>query len=100
MRIFLTYLLQIAKEDNLNLSKMLEESLEWYRKKKLEKEWVEKNRKAFDDDYNRMVNEYGLYSVERWLFRWLLIPLMLQRHVIGGDIARTSSVLMDVPDLS
>jgi post-segregation antitoxin (ccd killing protein) len=60
-------LLQIAKEDNLNLSKMLEESLEWYRKKKQEKEWVEKNRKAFDD-YNRMVNDYGLYSDERRLF--------------------------------
>ena len=60
-------LLQIAKEDNLNLSKMLEESLEWYRKKKQENEWVETNRKAFDD-YNRLVNEYGLYSDERRLF--------------------------------
>ena len=60
-------LLQIAKEDNLNLSKMLEESLEWYKKKKQEKQWVEKNRKAFDD-YNRMVNEHGLYSDERRLF--------------------------------
>lgn len=60
-------LLQIAKEDNLNLSKMLEESLELYSKKKQEKEWLEKNRKAFDD-YNRMVNEYGLFSDERRLF--------------------------------
>lgn len=60
-------LLQIAKEDNLNLSKMLEESLEWYRKKKREKEWMDANRKAFDD-YNRMISEYGLYSDERRLF--------------------------------
>lgn len=60
-------LLQIAKEDNLNLSKMLEESLEWYRKKKQEKEWLETNRKAFDD-YNKMINEHGLYSYERRLF--------------------------------
>jgi antitoxin CcdA len=60
-------LLQIAREDNLNLSKMLEESLEWYRKKKREKEWLETNRKAFDD-YNRMVNEHGLFSDGRRLF--------------------------------
>ena len=60
-------LLQIAKEDNLNLSKMLEESLQAYRKNKYEKEWVELNRKAFDD-YNKMVNEHGLYSDERRLF--------------------------------
>ena len=60
-------LLQIAKEDNLNLSKMLEESLQAYRKNKYEKEWVELNRKAFDD-YNKMVNEQGLYSDERRLF--------------------------------
>lgn len=60
-------LLQIAKEDNLNLSKMLEESLEWYRKKKLEKEWLETNRKAFDD-YNKMVSEHGLYGDDRRLF--------------------------------
>lgn len=60
-------LLQIAKEDNLNLSKMLEESLEWYRKKKQEKEWIETNRKAFDD-YNRLVSEYGLYGDDRRLF--------------------------------
>ena len=60
-------LLQIAKEDNLNLSKMLEESLEWYRKKKLEKEWLETNRKAFED-YNKMVSEHGLYGDDRRLF--------------------------------
>lgn len=60
-------LLKIAKEDNLNLSKMLEESLEWYRKKKLEKEWLETNRKAFDD-YNKMVSAHGLYGDDRRLF--------------------------------
>lgn len=60
-------LLQIAREDSLNLSKMLEESLELYRKKKQEKEWVETNRKAFDD-YNRMVSEHGLYGDDRRLF--------------------------------
>ncbi|MFZ4855457.1 MAG: type II toxin-antitoxin system CcdA family antitoxin [Desulfuromonadaceae bacterium] len=60
-------LLQIAKEDNLNLSKMLEESLQLYKKKKQEKEWIDKNKKAFDD-YNRMINENGLYSDERRLF--------------------------------
>jgi post-segregation antitoxin (ccd killing protein) len=60
-------LLQIAKADNLNLSKMLEESLEWYKKKKLEKEWLEANRKAFDD-YNRMITEHGLFSDGRRLF--------------------------------
>lgn len=60
-------LLQIAKEDNLNLSKMLEDSLQWYKKKKQEKEWVDKNKKAFID-YNKMVNEYGLYCDDRRLF--------------------------------
>jgi|APCry1669189070_1035195.scaffolds.fasta_scaffold348835_1 antitoxin CcdA len=60
-------LLQLAKEDNLNLSKMLEESLQWYKKKKQEKEWIDKNKKAFVD-YNRMINEHGLYSDGRRLF--------------------------------
>jgi len=62
-----TDLLQIAKENNINLSKMLEDSLQLYKKKKEEKEWIDKNKKAFAD-YNRMVNEYGLYSDERRLF--------------------------------
>lgn len=60
-------LLQIAKEDSLNLSKMLEESLECYRKKKQEKEWLEANRKAFLD-YNKLVSEHGLYGDDRRLF--------------------------------
>ena len=57
----------MIKEDNLNLSKMREESLQRYRKKKMENDWVESNRKAFDD-YNKMVSDQGLYSDDRRLF--------------------------------
>jgi hypothetical protein len=34
---------------------------------KMEEELLEKNRKAFDD-YNKMVNEHGLYGDDRRLF--------------------------------
>jgi len=57
----------MIKEGNLNLSKLREESLQRYRKQKLENEWIESNRKAFND-YNRMVSEQGLFSDDRRLF--------------------------------
>jgi len=60
-------LLQIAREDNINLSGMLEGCLIDYRKKRQEKEWLEKNRKAISD-INDFVEEYGLLSDERRLF--------------------------------
>lgn len=60
-------LLQIAREDNINLSGMLEGCLVDYGKKRREKEWLEKNRKAISD-INDFVEEYGLLSDERRLF--------------------------------
>lgn len=60
-------LLQVAKNDNINLSKMLEQVLTEYCKKKQQQEWIEENRKAFCD-YNRLIEEHGLYSDGRRLF--------------------------------
>ena len=60
-------LLQIAREDNINLSGMLEGCLVAYGKKRREKEWLERNGKAISD-LNNFVEEYGLISDERRLF--------------------------------
>ena len=60
-------LLQIAREDNINLSGMLEGCLIDYGKKRREKEWLERNSKAIND-INDFVDEYGLLSDERRLF--------------------------------
>ena len=62
-----TDLLQIVREDNINLSGMLEGCLLDYRKKKREKEWLEKNSKAISD-INEFVEEFGLLSDNRRLF--------------------------------
>jgi post-segregation antitoxin (ccd killing protein) len=60
-------LLNIAREDKLNLSGLLESSLIDYCKKKQEKEWLEKNRKAISD-MNAFVEECGVFSDGRRLF--------------------------------
>jgi len=60
-------LLQIAREDNINLSSMLEGCLLDYGKKRREKEWLERNNKAISD-INDFVEAYGLLSDERRLF--------------------------------
>lgn len=60
-------LLQIAKNDNINLSQMLENVLAEYCKQKQKRDWIEENRKAFSD-YNRLIEEHGLYSDSRRLF--------------------------------
>lgn len=60
-------LLQTAKNDNINLSQMLENVLEEYCKQKQKRDWIEENRKAFSD-YNRLIEEHGLYSDGRRLF--------------------------------
>jgi antitoxin CcdA len=60
-------LLQIAKENHLNLSGMLEGCLIDYNKKKQEKDWLEKNRKAISD-MNSFVEECGVFSDGRRLF--------------------------------
>ena len=62
-----TDLLQIAREVNINLSGMRESCLVDYRKKKREKEWLEKNSKAISD-INDFVEEFGLLSDNRRLF--------------------------------
>ena len=62
-----TDLLQIVREDNINLSGMLESCLLDYRKKKREQEWQEKNSKAISD-INEFVEEFGLLSDNRRLF--------------------------------
>lgn len=60
-------LLNIAREDNINLSGMLEECLVNYEKTRREKEWLENNKKAISD-INNFVEEFGLLSDERRLF--------------------------------
>lgn len=60
-------LLQIAREDNINLSRMLEECLVNYKKIRREEEWHEKNKKAISD-INDFVEEFGLLSDDRRLF--------------------------------
>jgi len=60
-------LVKIAKDDNINLSNMLEQSLLEYCKKKRQQEWIDENKKAFSD-YNRIIEEFGLYADERRLF--------------------------------
>jgi len=60
-------LLKIAREDNVNLSGMLEECLINYEKIRREKEWLENNKKAISD-INNFVEEFGLLSDERRLF--------------------------------
>jgi len=60
-------LLQMAREDNINLSGMLEGCLVDYGKKRRENEWLERNGKAISD-INDFVEEYGLLSDKRRLF--------------------------------
>lgn len=60
-------LLQVAKNDNINLSQMLENVLAEYCKQKQQRDWIEENRKAFSD-YNKLIEEHGLYSDSRRLF--------------------------------
>lgn len=60
-------LLQVAKDDNINLSQMLENVLTEYCKQKQKRDWIEENRKAFSD-YNRLIEEHGLYGDSRRLF--------------------------------
>lgn len=60
-------LLQIAKNDNINLSQMLENVLAEYCKQKQKRDWIEENRKAFND-YNRLIEKHGLYGDSRRLF--------------------------------
>ncbi len=62
-----TDLIKIAKEDNINLSNMLEQSLLEYCKKKRQQDWKNENKKAFSD-YNRVIEEHGLYADGRRLF--------------------------------
>ncbi len=62
-----TDLIKIAKDDNINLSNMLEQSLLEYCKKKRQQDWVNENKKAFSD-YNRIIEEYGLYADDVRLF--------------------------------
>ncbi|MBT1070406.1 type II toxin-antitoxin system CcdA family antitoxin [Pelotalea chapellei] len=60
-------LLGMAREDNLNLSGMLEKCLVDYAKTKREKDWLGRNRKAIND-MNAFIDEIGLFSDGRKLF--------------------------------
>ena len=60
-------LLKIAREDNVNLSGMLEDCLVNYERTRREKEWLENNKKAIRD-INSFVEEFGLISDERRFF--------------------------------
>ncbi len=54
-------LLRIAREDQLNLSNMLENGLLEYCKKKREKEWLEEN-KQWIEAYNERVERNGVFA--------------------------------------
>jgi antitoxin CcdA len=56
-------LLQIAREDNLNLSGMLESTLLDYCKKKREKEWVEENKEGIEA-YNDRIDRSGVFATK------------------------------------
>ena len=54
-------LLQIAREDGLNLSGMLENTLLDYCKKKREKQWVEENMAGIEA-YNERIDGSGIFA--------------------------------------
>ena len=60
-------LLLVAKNDNVNLSQMLEQVLTEYCRKKKQQVWIEENKKAFSD-YNRLIEEHGMFGDDRRLF--------------------------------
>lgn len=62
-----TDLIKIARADNINLSNMLEQSLLEYCRQKRQQDWIAENKKAFSD-YNRLVEERGLYADDRRFF--------------------------------
>lgn len=53
-----TDLIKIAKDNNINLSNILEQSLLEYCKKKRQ-DWIDENKKAFSD--------YNLYNRRIWI---------------------------------
>ena len=60
-------LLQIAREDGLNLSGMLESSLLDYCKKKREKEWVGENKDGIEA-YNDRIDRNGVFASKKRRF--------------------------------
>lgn len=54
-------LLQVAHDDRLNLSKMLEERLVDYCRKKSEKEWLEENKDGIEA-YNERIERNGIFA--------------------------------------
>lgn len=54
-------LLQVAREDNLNLSGMLESSLLDYCKRKREMEWVAENKDGIEA-YNDRIDRSGIFA--------------------------------------
>ena len=54
-------LLRQAKEEHINLSQTLEESLAELLRAKKRREWLENNKEALEE-YNRFVEEHGVFS--------------------------------------
>ena len=60
-------LLQIAREDNLNLSGMLESTLLEYCKRKQEQEWIEENQEGIAA-YNDRIDRNGVFGSKQRRF--------------------------------
>ena len=60
-------LLQIAREDDLNLSGILENSLLDYCKKKSERMWLEENKSGIEA-YNERIERNGVFASKHRMF--------------------------------
>lgn len=56
-------LLEVAREDNLNLSSMLESTLIEYCKKKRERQWLEENKEGIKA-YNERIDRNGVFGAK------------------------------------
>lgn len=56
-------LLEVARQDNLNLSAMLEASLIEYCKRKREKQWLEENKEGIEA-YNERIDRNGVFGAK------------------------------------
>lgn len=56
-------LLEVARQDNLNLSSMLENTLVDYCKKKRERQWLEENREGIEG-YNERIDRNGVFGAK------------------------------------
>lgn len=56
-------LLEVAREDNLNLSSMLESTLIDYCKRKRERQWLEENKEGIEA-FNERIDRNGVFGAK------------------------------------